>query len=196
MLLEEAANELDLRFVIEDGRAGPTYERHVTLLHERTRLREEEQSYSDLISGLAQHLVLLSSTLTNPTSNQQLIDLTAELLDIMKRRKQVVNTNDNTNYSLHFLINAHHTPTFSTKITQKEQLSKLEAELGKGFAKHDGPFVRGLDEVLDSFNVQRQAYYSGTFVGNHVHATLKVNSLNIDNNNHYLVTVIAIVLHT
>ena len=38
----------------------------------------------------------------------------------------------------------------------------------------DGPVVRGLDEALKSFNVERQAYWSGAFVGNHVHRTLKV----------------------
>lgn len=47
--------------------------------------------------------------------------------------------------------------------------------MSKGFNKADGPFVLALDAALASFNVQRQAYYSGTFVGNHVHATLKVN---------------------
>ena len=42
------------------------------------------------------------------------------------------------------------------------------------FHKGEGPFVRCLDDALASFNVERQAYYSGTFVGNHVHRTLKV----------------------
>ncbi len=46
--------------------------------------------------------------------------------------------------------------------------------MGQGFKTHDGPFVRTLDSTLKSFNVVRQAYYSGTFVGNHVHRTLKV----------------------
>ncbi len=44
----------------------------------------------------------------------------------------------------------------------------------KGFKKEHGPFVRSLETALKSFNVERQAYYFGTFVGNHVHATLKV----------------------
>lgn len=42
------------------------------------------------------------------------------------------------------------------------------------FAKEDGPFIRSLDKALSEFNVERQAYYSGTFVGNHVHRALKV----------------------
>ena len=43
------------------------------------------------------------------------------------------------------------------------------------YDKHEGPFVRCLDEVLVSMNVQRQAYYGGTFIGSHVHKVLQVN---------------------
>ena len=45
----------------------------------------------------------------------------------------------------------------------------------KGFKKSEGPFVKALDAALGSFHVQRQAYYSGTFVGNHVNSCLKVS---------------------
>ena len=53
-------------------------------------------------------------------------------------------------------------------------IAKLEESVAKGFERADGPFVRALDKALATFNVQRQAYYSGTFVGNHVHKCLKV----------------------
>ena len=62
----------------------------------------------------------------------------------------------------------------STSNSQDRDFSKLGESIAKGFKKEDGPFVKGLDTALDSFNVHRQAYYSGTFVGNHVHRTLKV----------------------
>ena len=39
----------------------------------------------------------------------------------------------------------------------------------------EGPFIMALDNTLQSFNVERQAYYGGTFMGNHVHRTLKVS---------------------
>ena len=42
------------------------------------------------------------------------------------------------------------------------------------FRKEHGPFVQAIDKALQSFRVQRQAYYSGTFVGNHCHTSLKV----------------------
>ncbi|KAL5479168.1 hypothetical protein EMCRGX_G022658 [Ephydatia muelleri] len=44
----------------------------------------------------------------------------------------------------------------------------------KEFALHDGPFVKGLDEALQSFKVQWQQYFGGVFVGNHIHKTLQL----------------------
>ena len=62
-----------------------------------------------------------------------------------KRRKQAVNTKRVVN-RVSYIINLH---------TQKEQRANVKhAELGKGFAKHNGPFVRALDEALISFNVR------------------------------------------
>ena len=43
-------------------------------------------------------------------------------------------------------------------------------------SKQEGPCVKAIDRELQVIGVQRQAYYSGTFVGNHVHKLLKVNS--------------------
>ena len=54
--------------------------------------------------------------------------------------------------------------------TQQEVVNTIKVE----FAIHDGPFVKGLDNALQSFQVHRQQYVGGTFVGNHIHKTLKV----------------------
>ena len=61
-------------------------------------------------------------------------------------------------------------------ILKDKELASLAAKYKKGLTRKDGPFVRNLDAALASFNVHRQAYYSGTFVGNHVHRSLKVNT--------------------
>ena len=45
---------------------------------------------------------------------------------------------------------------------------------GKKEPRNEGPFVKNLDRTLATFNVCRQAYYSGTFVGNRIHTALKV----------------------
>ena len=47
-------------------------------------------------------------------------------------------------------------------------------EKGLGHKIKDGPFYSSLDASLQSFNVKRQAYHGGTFIGNHVHKLLKV----------------------
>ncbi|KAL5496199.1 hypothetical protein EMCRGX_G012437 [Ephydatia muelleri] len=60
-----------------------------------------------------------------------------------------------------------------------EEIDKLEVTLKVDFKKEDGPFVKALDNALASFHVKKQAYYSGTFVGNHVHRALKVNNVAI-----------------
>ena len=54
------------------------------------------------------------------------------------------------------------------------QIDILTQQLGSGFTSSDGVFVKALDVALSSFNVQRQAYYGGTFIGNHVHSALEV----------------------
>ncbi len=62
-------------------------------------------------------------------------------------------------------------------VTTGEEDMYTTGKKAKLFEKEDGPFVRCLDTALATFNVERQAYYSGTFVGNHrVNRTLKVNN--------------------
>ena len=58
---------------------------------------------------------------------------------------------------------------------QEKELTQINKVCRKEFVKSQGPFVKSLDKALESFNVHRQAYYGGTFVGNHVHASLKVS---------------------
>lgn len=55
-------------------------------------------------------------------------------------------------------------------ITEKNEV------LTKGFNKEDDTFVKALDEALASFNVERQAYHGGSFIGNHIHRALKLSS--------------------
>ena len=55
-------------------------------------------------------------------------------------------------------------------------MKELDKVVTKKFSRSDGPLVKNLDQVLSSFHVQRQAYYGGTFVGNHVHSCLKVHT--------------------
>eukprot|EP00731_Ephydatia_muelleri_P025722 Em0017g805a len=65
-------------------------------------------------------------------------------------------------------------------LDRRQSVEKMEMEIAKTtkvtskeFALHDDPFVKGLDEALQSFKVQRQQYFGGVFVGNHIHKTLQ-----------------------
>ena len=51
------------------------------------------------------------------------------------------------------------------------------ATVKKGFSEKEGPFVKQLDSALQLIGVQRQQYFGGAFVGNHVHKALKVHIL-------------------
>ena len=51
---------------------------------------------------------------------------------------------------------------------------KHNATVKKGFHRNYGIFVKSLDKALASFNVERQAYHGGSFIGNHIHRALKV----------------------
>ena len=52
---------------------------------------------------------------------------------------------------------------------QKEEITNSTKVTDKEFA---GPFVKRLDEALQSFNIHRQQYLGGVLVGNHIHKTL------------------------
>eukprot|EP00731_Ephydatia_muelleri_P036948 Em0361g1a len=73
------------------------------------------------------------------------------------------------------------TNNFIKQVNEKKRsVQQMEKEIAhqsnaveKGFKKHEGPFVQGLDTALQSFKVKRQQYFGGVFVGNHIHKALK-----------------------
>jgi hypothetical protein len=56
-------------------------------------------------------------------------------------------------------------------------MKDLDKTVAKSFSKSDGPFVGNLDQARKSFHVEKEAYFGGTFVGNHVDSCLKVHTL-------------------
>ena len=69
----------------------------------------------------------------------------------------------------------------STKIgvlTQDSRTIQLWDFCNKRFEMSEGHFVHSLDKALGGMNVHRQAYYGGTFIGNHVRKCLKVSNYN------------------
>ncbi|KAL5479228.1 hypothetical protein EMCRGX_G022724 [Ephydatia muelleri] len=57
------------------------------------------------------------------------------------------------------------------------QVRKCRAAVKKGFNEKEGPFVKRLDSALQEIGVQRQQYFGGAFIGNHVHKALKLPNI-------------------
>ena len=62
----------------------------------------------------------------------------------------------------------------TSTLTLNHQKLKVQSATPKEFVARDGPFVHAVEDALQNCGVQRQAYHGGSFVGNHVHACLKV----------------------
>eukprot|EP00731_Ephydatia_muelleri_P033461 Em0030g18a len=67
---------------------------------------------------------------------------------------------------------------------KKKSVKALEAKVAKciaaverGYPEKKGPFVKILDNALQSFGVQRQQYFSGAFIGNHVHKAIQAPNI-------------------
>ena len=87
-MLENAAHELDLRYAVDSGRAGASYERQIELLQEQAKLKDDELHLSHLVNSLTNHMILLVRNLSGtPTApNQQITDM---WLDIQEKNKKL-----------------------------------------------------------------------------------------------------------
>ena len=62
-----------------------------------------------------------------------------------------------------YAVNAH----------QEGKVLAIEKIIKEGFKLHDDLFMKGPEVALQNIGVERQQYFGGTFVGNHIHKTLK-----------------------
>ncbi|KAL5500188.1 hypothetical protein EMCRGX_G011703 [Ephydatia muelleri] len=69
-------------------------------------------------------------------------------------------------------------PIFNIPLEQEAKIAASTRAVKKGFLFNEGPFVKELDKALQGFGVHRQQHFGGAFVGNHVHAALKVSNIN------------------
>eukprot|EP00731_Ephydatia_muelleri_P000748 Em0001g748a len=73
----------------------------------------------------------------------------------------------------------HQSANTSKIVKQLEtKIAASTAIVTREFPLNEGPFVKELDMALQSIGVHRQQYFGGTFVGNHVHKTLKLPNIN------------------
>ena len=170
VLLENACHELDLTAHMQGTEdCGPSYRRFAAALEQLTKLKDEQLALKSTKQQLEQLLTHGLAIGVFTTSTLLLQQALKDLQATKTRLQQLVGILLN----LLVLLSAQCTHSQHTEIAQ------LDETLNKGFYKEEGPFVNSLEQALASFHVQRQAYYSGTFVGNHVHRALKVKIVNL-----------------
>ena len=95
-------------------------------------------------------------------------DLIRELQEMNAEKERLVNNSKKTMLCTLYILK------YLSQHSQENELKMLDVVIKKDFHKNASPFVLALDVALKSFNVYFQVYHSQSFVGNHVHRTLKV----------------------
>ena len=163
VLLENACHELDLTAHMQGTEdCGPSYQIYSAVLQWLNELKDEQLGLS---TGLQQLEQLLTHGLVTGVFTASSCLLLQALRDAVNK-STVTATCMYTQQELNDLLKAF------THILRKPRQHSLRIPLTKG---SEGPFVNGLEHALSYFHVQRQAYYSGNFVGNHVHGALQVH---------------------
>ncbi len=172
-LLEAAAHELDLLIAItlsrDPSQQHPlphTFQEYVEFHRRATAVAEEANElfdHADFCDSLA-HWSVLESEGEGESSEVQALRLEAQ--EARQRADEMVGL-------LHAVKQIRKDTYMYTRIhMQNRQISTLRQN--EPFPVKDGPCVQQLEKELVEMGVQRQAYYSGTFVGNHVHKCCKV----------------------
>uniref|UniRef100_A0A1X7US34 Uncharacterized protein n=1 Tax=Amphimedon queenslandica TaxID=400682 RepID=A0A1X7US34_AMPQE len=104
--------------------------------------------------------------------------------DQLKIDRSTRNSSTIIQHSLSFLHQQHHdfqlngANLMMAKLFDNERsISHHEKIVSKGFEKDEGVFVKGLDQALSSFNVERQAYHGGSCIGTHILKALKPDDI-------------------
>lgn len=161
-LLEDECHKLDLEIAsgtnVQSG-DRPSFVDYSLAVQMERALLDEQTAEEKQVKWLHQTI----SRSSDPSTDPQIASV-AKYLDERKNRiSDIVSA-----YNV-CLLHFHPLPPSKAK-----ELVGIKKHLSKDLTRKDGPFVRSLDDALASFNVHRQAYYSGSFVGNHIHRALKV----------------------
>ncbi len=57
--MENKAHELDLKYAVDSGKGGSSYEKQIGHLKEQTELKDSHHHLSQLVNSLSHHLVLM-----------------------------------------------------------------------------------------------------------------------------------------
>lgn len=176
-LLEEECHNLDLLLAAHSDTelpsdVTPAFQRFCDTFAKLHQHKEKLSTERQQASFLEQTMTLLA---INIPMNQQENDVQLQVVqsEAQACRKRVAEIVMKNAYSYTYryttCIHLYCSPCF-----KESQIKMLEAGVNKGVSVESGVFVRALEKALKKFYVERQAYWSGAFVGNHVHKTLKV----------------------
>lgn len=143
----------------------PRYAQYASGVHQERQLLDGKASSEHHITWMEQALTQLTLNSRDPSTDLSVKSVATEINQEKKKLSGIVS-----DICVRIIIKV---KTCLTKIKERE-LSRIRAQRKGLLKKKEGPFVEGLDKALASFNVYRQAYYGGTFIGNHIHRTLKV----------------------
>ena len=170
-LLEDACHQLDLQLAYtytEESSSSSSFTKYTEELHKlqvaKAKLAEAQDAMATLEEAIT-YIVIAHG------EDSQITEFLMQQAEDM--RQSVEKMVDKSVIKKEYLYMTYML-TIITKHKQQEEIANTTKVTNKEFAAHDGPFVQGLDNALQSFGVHRQQYFGGTFVGNHIHKALKV----------------------
>ncbi len=126
-------------------------------------LGQLEDTRNDL-RQYTQHVIAIQ--LQDAETHPWVQDLRQEVIKANKELEEVVRSSTHV-----FFCRSIHVQ-FSLKyiyIMQKRRVGEIWKACEEVFLLEDGPFIQALDDALKGMHMHRQAYYRGTFTGNHTH---------------------------
>ena len=148
-----------------------TFREYVQVLQNITKLSEEADElhdHADFCESLAHWNILNNEDDADPNVEA----LRLEAREARQKADKLVQFTNN------LKIFTHHTDPSSFPFLHNNQITSIR--LQEPFTTEDGPCVQALERALSEVGVQRQAYFGGTFIGNHVHTCCKVYNVKSD----------------
>ena len=158
--MEEECHQLDLSVSENCTSSGSSFREYQQARSDVNALEEEQAVLRVELNQAQQILALLLLSSPQPQLDRKIQEITRYIHD----HSNLIATN------VRLAIDYTCTYTF----IQDQSITQNKKVTSKGFEREDGVFVKSLEMVLKSFNVERQAYHGGSFIGNHVHNALKV----------------------
>ena len=157
-LLDELAQKT--RGETGDKEGFITYSRTIHEIHNLEEEKERKVQYANTLDGVCTAMAVQCGHMSSL---------------ILNLRQEAVKTRDTIDAIVSLIFSSgrlHYVHVIS--YSQEKSITEKNRQCQQGFDMDEGPFCQALDKALASLKVHREAYYGGTFTGNHAHKCLKV----------------------